>query len=464
MKKSLFKIVSLMLALGMLLSLSAISVSADDTTISGIIDSLTNGTYSFDSTTGVLDISGTGALSNGTWQSAIDIKAVNQINLHNGITEVPMYFTSNLNGTMWKNSTNNELSNLATVTLPNTLTKIGQGAFINAKIYKIMTYTDNETSTVEGFPSKLTEIGGQGFQSAVLGSMTNGCLVIPASVTKIDYNAFINAQYLRYIIFEDGSKLKTLGDNVLPQSTYWSRIIVMPDGVSDASTTVKANNNNTVYITRNAEFKKSFDAKYDALSPKPKNVDCYVTNRSNLLGYGIINNKGDELRTAASSSGSTQAGMWLAIGSKSTEDAETYDKIELHIVGSGVWKADYGWGYKYLVNSAAYVYPTPWNVDGINCQNINKMVIHNGVTSVATKLGGPSDNLTAKLEEVVLPCGLETIGQLSFGNQYSLKSFSHFSEDGKTIIPGLPTSTLKKIENSAFQNCKVLEPTDGEAF
>ena len=145
-----------------------------------------NANYSFNGSTNVLTISGTGAMSNYTAGTQPWYSYKNQITsivVENGITAIG-------------NLAFNSLANLASVSLPSSLTAIGQSAF---------GYCTSLASIA--IPANVTAIGNNAFSGAGLTSIS-----IPANVSTIGNYAFQNCASLATVTFASpNSALTSIG-------------------------------------------------------------------------------------------------------------------------------------------------------------------------------------------------------------------------------------------------------------
>ena len=166
---------------------------------------------------------------------------------------------SSLNGAFYN-------KNITSVTLPDTIEKIGAYAFYNCTSLTSVTFGENSqltsigayafydctsltsitisenvtsierlafynctslTSVIFRENSQLTGIGEQAFNFCT--SLTN--ITIPASVTSIVDAAFWKCENLEMVIFEEGSQLESIGDNAFAECISLTSITI-PDGVT----------------------------------------------------------------------------------------------------------------------------------------------------------------------------------------------------------------------------------------
>ena len=204
------KIISLLLSLTMLLSI----VSVVD--FSAYADTLTTGkcgknvTYSFDTSTGMLTISGTGDMENYNY---------------NNYEKNPFYKKSNIKTVIIKNGvtsigdyTFRDCTSLTSVTIPNSVTSIGYSAFYNC--------TSLTGATI---PNSVTSIGGSAFYGCT--SLTS--ITIPNSVTSIGSSIFYNCTSLTSIEVSGNNKNYSSLDGVLFNKNK-TELITYPFGKTDS--------------------------------------------------------------------------------------------------------------------------------------------------------------------------------------------------------------------------------------
>ncbi len=174
------KVISLFLSIMMLLSIAAgIDFSAYALDSSGSCGE--NVTYTFDSSTGTLTISGTGAMTNYTYSNSscnspfYNQSSIENVVINSGVTSIGDRAFHSCTG-------------LTSITIPNSVTSIGDAAF-----YKC-TYLTSIT-----IPDSVTSIGNNAFyQCTYLTSIT-----IPDSVTSIGNNAFYQCTGLTSVTIPD---------------------------------------------------------------------------------------------------------------------------------------------------------------------------------------------------------------------------------------------------------------------
>ena len=116
-------------------------------------------TWALDETTGVLTITGTGAITSHPWLERKE--QIKSVEIGEGVTELGNYAFSGS-------------TKLTSVSMPSTLTRISKGAFANTGLTGVT------------IPNGVTEIGNHAFENSNLGFG----VTIPSSVTKIGSYAF----------------------------------------------------------------------------------------------------------------------------------------------------------------------------------------------------------------------------------------------------------------------------------
>ena len=189
------KIISLLLSLAMLLTItSGLNLTAFADVKTGKCGD--NVTYSLDTETGVLTISGTGDMADySTYSPFDDNNSVESVIIENGVTSI--------GGGVFEYCTS-----LISVTIPNSVTSIGDSAFFGCTSLTSVTIPNSVTSigdsaffgctslTSVTIPNSVTSIGESAFYNCT--SLTN--IAIPNSVTIIDDYAFENCTSLTSVI------------------------------------------------------------------------------------------------------------------------------------------------------------------------------------------------------------------------------------------------------------------------
>jgi hypothetical protein len=109
-------------------------------------------------------------------------------------------------------------SNIVSVTIPASVTVIGDHAFFNCTSLETVTFAVS---------SQLNSIGGNAFQNCT--SLTS--ITIPAGVTTISFDAFDNCTSLETVTFTAGSQLNFIGSRAFQNCTSLTSITI-PTGVT----------------------------------------------------------------------------------------------------------------------------------------------------------------------------------------------------------------------------------------
>ncbi len=110
-----------------------------------------------------------------------------------------------------------DCANLISITIPKSVTSIGAGAFNSCYELKYVYFENN---------SKLETIGDKAFYHSVIINIS-----IPDSVTSIGESAFENCYYLASMRFGDNSKLETIGNEAFYMCSRLNNITI-PDSVT----------------------------------------------------------------------------------------------------------------------------------------------------------------------------------------------------------------------------------------
>ena len=211
--------------LSLLLLLLPVAASADESGTCG--DNLT---WTFESASGTLTISGTGAMTDYDWNTTPwdNFRGdVLQAVINNGVTSIGNYAFYECSGltsitipdgvTSIGNRAFSECSGLMSITIPDGVTSIGDYAF-----------TDCSGLTSITLPNGVTSIGNYAFSEC--SSLTS--ITIPDGVTSIGNSAFYGCSGLTSITIPDG--VTSIGDYAFA----WCRgltSITIPDGVTSIS-------------------------------------------------------------------------------------------------------------------------------------------------------------------------------------------------------------------------------------
>ena len=229
------KIISLLLSLAMLLTItSGLNLTAYADVQTGKCGD--NVTYSLDTSTGVLTISGTGDMADYpdyNYSPFYQNTNIESVSIEDGVTSIGDYVfegcKSLTNVTIPNSVTSigyeafNYCKSLTSITIPNSVTSIGSGAFSVCESLASVTIPDSVTSIGSGafeyctsltsitIPNSVTSIGYMAFDNCTsLKSVT-----IPGSVRSIAGNAFCQCSSLLSIEVSDNNKNYSSFDGVL---------------------------------------------------------------------------------------------------------------------------------------------------------------------------------------------------------------------------------------------------------
>ena len=245
MKKKLKSALSLLLC--MIMVFGAVAVGGEGIELPSISDifgtkatAATSGTcgdnltWSFDESTGTLEISGTGDMTNYSWanrpwENSEDL--ITTVTIGNGVTSIGDYAFYSFDKlakasipygvTKIGNSAFEFCPSLTSVAIPNSVTNIGDSAFRNC--------TGLASITI---PDGVTNIGEYVFSSCNLTSIT-----IPSNVTSIDDSAFSDCQKLNQINVAPTNATFSSENGVLFNKEK-TKVISYPEGKKETSYTV----------------------------------------------------------------------------------------------------------------------------------------------------------------------------------------------------------------------------------
>ena len=196
------KIISLFLSIAMLLSIvSVVDFSAFADVKTGKCGD--NVTYSLDTETGLLTISGTGDMY--SYRQFFQNTNIKSVIIESGVTSIG-------------DSAFDGCTSLTDVTIPNSVTSIGYSAF-----------RDCRSLTSVTIPDSLTSIGEEAFSSCT--SLTS--VTIPNSVTSIGDSAFSGCRSLTSIEVSNNNENYSSTDGVLFNKSN-SELITYPAGKTDS--------------------------------------------------------------------------------------------------------------------------------------------------------------------------------------------------------------------------------------
>ena len=377
----------------------------------------TDVTASFDSETGTLVISGSGAMADFTTNSCPWKAYSSQIKkaiVNEGVTRLG-------------NRAFYDTESLSSVELPNSLTSIGEMAFggtINLKNVSLpnglselndKAFMDSGVENVD-LPSTLTKLGTRVFQNTELTTIT-----IPEGVTEIGSRTFEDCVNLTTVTLPN--TLKVIGERAFTATSLTG--VTIPSSVSVIGD--KAFSGITfdtlTFLTPAKDSQEN--AVINTLSISDNAFDTVKTGKVYLYRGSVADSY---VRFPKANKIYLDEDSWEcgAEGNESSVIATLNRETgELNITGNGAMR-DY-----------TTVKETPW-FDSLNL--IRKVTINEGVTNV----GSNTFNGCANLGTVELPYGLTSIGTASF-------------KDCKELFNLELPNTLDKVGNSAFENCVFIE-------
>ena len=217
------KIISLLLSIAMLLTItSGLNLTAFADTITGECGD--NVTYSLDTSTGVLTISGTGDMADYSMDNSSPFDSnsnIKSVIIENGVTsigEMAFYYCTSLTDVTIGNGVTSigddafsDCRSLTSVTIPNSVTSIGNAAFYYCTSLTSVTIPNSVTSicrsafsdcrslTSVTIPNSVTSIGSYAF--SLCRSLTS--VTIPNSVTSLDNSTFYYCTSLTSVTIPD---------------------------------------------------------------------------------------------------------------------------------------------------------------------------------------------------------------------------------------------------------------------
>ena len=387
-------------------------------------------TYSLDTLTGVLTISGTGDmygyLYGSTKSPFFDNSNVKSVIIENGVTSI--------GGGMFL-----RCANLTSVTIPNSLTTIGEAAF----------YSCTNLTNVK-IPNSVTTINKAAFYSCT--NLTS--LTIPDSITNIGSDAFAYCRSLTSVTIPNS--VKSIGEHAFEDCTSLTSIGVSSDNENYASVegvlfnkdkskliTYPAGKSNDTYEISNSVTSIGDHAFTGCVSLKSVTIydsvtsisdgaffdceglkDVYYTSTEDEWNKITIGNDNENLTNATihynfePKPSNKQTG---SCGDNVTYSLDTETGV-LTISGTGKMKDYSGEDSPFYQNS-----------------NIKSVIIENGVTSI----GNLAFSSCNSLIEVSLPSSIISLGVSAFSGCENLMSIS---------IP----ANVADIQSIAFAGCKKL--------
>ena len=349
-------------------------------------------TYSLDTLTGVLTISGTGDmygyLYGSTKSPFFDNSNVKSVIIENGVTSI--------GGGMFL-----RCANLTSVTIPNSLTTIGEAAF----------YSCTNLTNVK-IPNSVTTINKAAFYSCT--NLTS--LTIPDSITNIGSDAFAYCRSLTSVTIPNS--VKSIGEHAFYICTSLTSIGVSSDNKNYASVEgVLFNKDKSKLIT------------YPAGKPN----DTYeIPNSVTSVGDRAFNNC-KSLKNITIPNSVTTIGDYEFLYCESLAGVTIPDSV----TNIGNW-AFYGCTSLKSVTIPNSVTSIGENAF-YNCIRLTSVIIGNGVISI----GKDAFCFCESLKDITIPDSITNIGSYAFAYCRSLTSVT---------IP----NSVKSIGEHAFEDCTSL--------
>ena len=481
MKTRKLRLLSALLAVAMMLALLPTAAFAADTVVYGTFGNCgkdgSDVKWSFDTTTGTLTISGTGAMEDYDYESLSSsninypwkshISTITKIVIQSGVTSIgnyAFYGCTNLGTVDLSNATSLEkigslaffkCSQLKNVDLSKAakLKEIGDDAFNSSGVENV-TFPQNSQLAEIGsgafvycnnlknidIPETVTKIGGSAFEQTNLTSIK-----IPASVTDIGWYAFYQCRQLESVTFAPDSKLEAIGGDAFSGCSALKTIScesALKEKLSKAvdENKIEITHWNVYFVTDSGAVRYAVEKNKKILKPEDPTRDGW-----DFAGWYTKNADGKwadeafDFDNTLITDNMTLYARWTVggkCGAKGNEDSVhwTLDSDgTMTISGSGAM-ADYD-----DPNSQ------PW---ADQRSSINRAVIGDEVTSIGRNAFANCPGL----EVVELPKNgvLETI-------KYNAFSWVHSSpEDGAGITEITIPKSVKTIELDAFDGCTKL--------
>ena len=441
------KFISLLLSLTMLLSI----VSIVD--FSAYADTLTTGkcgenvSYSFDSSTGSLTISGTGDMTNYTYDSKslfYNNTNIKSVVIEKGITSIGDY-------AFYK------CVSLTNVTITDSVRNIGYSAFCNCTSLTSVTVPDSVTSigdyafygctslTSVTIPDSVTDIGDSAFYNCK--SLTN--VTIPNSITMIGSDAFCRCSSLENITIPDS--VTSICNHAVYECTSLTSITI-PNSVTSIGSSIFYNCTSLTSIEVSGNNKN-----YSSLDGV-----LFNKNKTELITYPL----GKTDSEYAIPNSVTSIGRYAFDGCTSLTSVTIPDSVAS--IGEGAFN-----GCKSLANvtignndSAEKRSTEIGNSAFSECTSLSSVTIGNNVTSIGVAAFSDCSSLTS----VTIPNSVTSIGSNAFYNTpyYNDKSnwnngvlyLSNCLIDTNYNFDSTTDYIIKDgtriIASSAFENCKSL--------
>ena len=468
------KVISLFLSLTMLLSIvSVVDFSAYASVKKGKCG--TNVTYSLDTSTDVLTISGTGDMKDYSGKNSpfYEDPFIESIIIENGVTSIGVYAfygcTSLTNVTIGNNVTSigsfafEKCTSLTNVTIPNSVTSIGSEAFYNTAYYNdesnwnngvlyisdclidtnddfdsttdyiikdgtriianyALSYCDNLTSVT--IPNSVTSIGNYAFLGCT--SLTN--ITIPDSVTTIGDYAFLYCTSLASVTI--GNSVTSIGDYAFKNCTSLTSVSIpnsvtsIGDSAFDGCTSLTSVN----YSGTKSQWKSIKG--YRNVLKIIKCTDGIIGNGNTVTVDSVIYRLNDDYTAQVISYSGTPGNITIS-------ECVSYESYTFKVtsIGSSAFSGCTSLTSVTVPNVVTSIVDSAF----YGCTSLTSVTIGNSVTSI----GDCAFSNCTSLKSATIPISVTSIGDSAFYGCTSLTSVT---------IPDSVTS----IGDSAFSDCTSL--------
>ena len=424
----------------------------------------TNVNWSLDTETGVLEITGTGAMDEHPWSAYSDY--IKSVSIGNGVTNIAddafFYYESLTSITIPNsvttigNSAFEGCYHLASIEIPNSVTTIGERAFYNCNGLtsieipnSVTTIEEKAFTSCDYLTSIIVESGNTKYDSrdncnaiieTAINTLIAGCAytIIPNSVTAIGDYAFAYCQSLTSI--EIPNSVTTIGDYAFNNCTGLTSIEI-PNSVTSIGVCAFYSCTGLTSVTIPNSVTKIEDGAFR---------DC-----TNLAT--VYNNSSLDIVAGATTHGYVAYYATEVITGNSSDFVFTTE--------NGVHKL-----IEYTGSDTDITLPDDYNGESYeiaedafsNCTNITNITIPNNVTSI----GGSAFHSCTSLTNVTIGNGVTTIGEAAFNNCTGLTSITipnsvtTIGDYAFQYCSGLTSITIPNsvttIGNSAFYGCSGL--------